>query len=389
MSIAKDNIKALFANKKSKNVIIFTTVMVVVVVSISLGVVGSNKNGPPVPPSNVGATVERVTMVQQRQEGEMDPAYKARFEEQNKVQADVAEVSGGSAMLRIADDIKPRNEIKSDGADLAMSRSPSSNQAPAPTGQRGGGGGSGEKPQINPAVMALIAGMRPVSHQAHAELVGLAEVPAPGADEKEGGKGAPGNTKKEIGEVFYNAGDIVAATFTNTMNSNNPGVALATVQSGKLIGSKLIGSYVSAKGGIGIIAVYDKLSTPDGKLYKIQAKALNEQELSEMLATSIDRKYLNRFVVRPLAYFMKGMSQAIQTSLTPSNTTYNDASRITTINQTKATTGEQLKMATGMVGDAIIKELERPENITPTTIVNKNEVFALVFLDRVAQNSEI
>lgn len=387
-NLKSENIKALFANKKSRNIILFTSGGVLAVFVIAIALVGSPRNGPPVPPSNTGAKIAPTPMVEARQQGEMDPAYRARFESQNLVQAEVAEKEGGSAMLRIADDIKPRHELKNEGTGLQISRSPSATSGAQNGAGSRPGAASTEAAQIHPAVMSLIGEMRPVTHQAHAGLVALPAIVASSDGVPPSNKAAE-DKKKEIGEVFYNAGEIVAATITNTMNSDAPGVALATIHTGKLAGAKLIGTYVSVANGRGVSATYTKLSTQDGRLFNIQAKALSESELSEIMASSTDHKILNRFVVRPIAYFMRGMAQAIQTTTRGSNTTYNGASNITTINQNKATATEQLRMAAGMVGDAIVTEVERPENMTPTSIVNQNEVFALVFMDRVAQINAI
>lgn len=383
------NIKTLFANKKARNVIIITVLIVLSVFALAIAIVGKRKDGPPIPKDNIGAKVEQVQMVQERQRGEMDPTYRARFEQQNKAQADSAEKDGGSAMVRIADDVIPRDQIDRDQAKkvedegLKMSRAPSgTQQAGGSQLTRGGSGRNGEPQPAHPAITSLISLMRPVAHQTHIALASPEEV-APVSQTK--GGIANITEKVDIGEVFYNAGDIAAATVTNTMNSDVPGVALATIHTGKLAGSKLIGTYASAANGTGITANYTKLATADGKVFAIQAKALTEGELSSLLASSTDHKYMNRFVIRPLAYFAKGMSQAIQTSLGASNTTYNDSSRITTINQNKATTEEQAKIAAGVLGEAVISEIEKPQNMTPTTIVARNEVFALVFLDRVSK----
>lgn len=367
------NVKELFKDGKTRNVILLTGVIVAIVMVVVIFSY-NKKAAAPLPAEVRGASLVQSTPDQTRQMGEMDPKYREMFDNQNQIQAAQAEKTGTSAFARIADDPKPVNrmvpETKPAPAPAQANRNPPAPKPPAP----------------HPAVLELLnSRWQPtvqVIHSSHAPVV-LDEARVEVINEGATGTGGYSNQDdKPAVKTYYNAGDIAAATLINTLNSDAPGPVVAVLQSGPLAGSRLLGGAQSGPNGVGVIAQFNLLATKSGETYPINAQAMSEGELATTLASHTDYKTLNRFVFRPLAYFAKGFADAVMVNATTSSRSV-DNTGLTTITDNKLTAAEQVRAAVGMAAGELVKETDRPEVIRPTTIVERNEVFGVLFMQRV------
>lgn len=362
------NVGGLFKNGKTLGVIMATIISVVLVLVIALYL--TNRPAPPLPAEVRGAQLQEQRSTEERQLGEMDPRYREMFDRQNELQARAAEETGRSAMARIADDPIPTTPAPEPSRYQAPRNQPPQMQQrqAVPSQQRQAG-------QVHPALAELIGNRwQPASHVVHVSRDPIelqAEDPEPAADED-----API-------KVYYKPGDIVAATLANRLDSDNPGPVVAVLQSGAHVGARLIGTAASGDNGVGVTAVFTELVTSDGTIYPISAQAMSEKDLSTLLATHTDYKRFHRFVFRPLAHFAKGMSEAILANIGTGDTTVDEGSGLTTITNNKLSTAEQVKAAVGIAAGEMINDVDDPKKIRPTTTVERNAVFGVLFLSRV------
>lgn len=369
------NIKALFKDGKTRGVIL-ATIFIVAIVLIVVIFSYNKKTSAPLPPQVRGASLVQSAPSPERQIGEMDPKYREMFDAENQKQAERAEKAGTSAFARIADDPKPVDRSVREAPKTAPA-APSTAKPPQPA----------QKPGPHPAVLELLGSrwqpQTHVVHSAHAPVPldeGRVDVFNEGDDRL---NFFEGEAWEAPAKTLYNVGDIAAATLVNKLSSDAPGPVVAILQSGPLAGSRLLGASSSGPNGVGVFAQFNMLATKSGETYPINAQAMSEGELATTLATHTDHKILNRFVFRPLAHFARGFADAVMANATTSSSAIDSVTGITTVTDNKLSATEQVRAAVGMAAGELIREADRPELRRPTTIVERNEVFGVLFMQRV------
>ena len=372
-------------NKKSKSIIFVTAALILLVLLVAFMML--RKPAQTLPAEVRGVSQVKAQVRDDRQIGEMDPRYKELFDRQNELNAKQAEEAGRSQYLRIGDDPQPKDVVEAPQApeneppkqaEIQRTSMPAVQSAPKQA-----------KREPHPAVMALVQERWGISgHQKHVQHAAVQYEPATEKGtmtpaEYAAYQQAQGQPQNE--RVLYKSGTIVAATMVNTINSDNPGSVIAKIHSGPLAGGTIIGQSQSGAGGIGVRATFNRLVAADGREFSMNGEALSEGDLSNMIATDIDRKLINRFVFRPLGYFAKGMADAVLANANSENTTANENSGLTTIVNEKLDTKEQVRVGLGMATSEMLKDLDDPMNIRPTTTVARNEVFGVVFLAPVVE----
>lgn len=382
-----NNLSGLMKDGKSRSVI-FVTVTLVLLVGL-IAFVFLRKPVQTLPSEIRGVSQVSANVRDDRQMGEMDPRYQALFDRQNELDATRAEQSGQSQYLRIGDDPQPKEPEMPPAAKTEEPRPVDIPRVSAQPASRQGQS-QAERPAPHPAVMDLIQRKWAVNgHQNHVSHAAATYVPAGAAAPSPQGVGAiesDGSVQTSaVGKTLYTSGAIVAATMVNTVNSDNPGAVIAKIHSGPLAGGTIIGQASSGAGGIGIRATFNRIVAPDGREFAMQGEALKEGDLSNLLATDIDRKLLNRFVFRPIGYFAKGMADAVLANASAEKTTADQATGLTTIVNERLDTREQVRVGLGVATSEMLKDLDDPMNIRPTTTVARNEVFGVVMLSPVVE----
>lgn len=373
-----NNLSGLMKDKKSKSIIFVTATLILLVLLVAFMML--RKPAQPLPSEIRGVSQVKAQVRDERQIGEMDPTYRELFDRQNEINAKQAEEAGRSQYLRIGDDPQPKDVIEA--PKMAESEPPKPVELQRASAAPAQASPKQAKREPHPAVMALVQERWGVSgHQKHVQHAAVQYEPATeaGSTASAGNPGDPqGQPQNE--RVLYKSGTIVAATMVNTINSDNPGSVIAKIHSGPLAGGTIIGQSQSGAGGIGVRATFNRLVAADGREFSMNGEALSEGDLSNMIATDIDRKLLNRFVFRPLGYFAKGMADAVLANANAESTTANENSGLTTVVNEKLDTKEQVRVGIGMATSEMLKDLDDPMNIRPTTTVARNEVFGVVFL---------
>lgn len=164
-------------------------------------------------------------------------------------------------------------------------------------------------------------------------------------------------------------GDILFAVIDTSINSDEPGPILATIVSGRLKGSKLIGSFNLPSNANKMIITFNTLSVPGAeKTISVQAVAIDPNTARTALASKTNHHFLMRYGALFASTFLQGFGNAIQTA----NTTVtiggtggtNDVTISSGIGQS---TLENAVIGLSTVGKAWAQQAQQNMNI-PTTV---------------------
>ena len=118
-------------------------------------------------------------------------------------------------------------------------------------------------------------------------------------------------------KAFIKAGDVVFAVLDTSVNTDEPGPILATIVSGKLKGSKLIGSFTLPNRADKMVINFKTLSVPGAPAtISISAYAIDPNTARTALATRANHHYLLRYGSLFAATFLEGFGNAFQSANT-------------------------------------------------------------------------
>jgi intracellular multiplication protein IcmE len=186
---------------------------------------------------------------------------------------------------------------------------------------------------------------------------------------------APRQENMEVGgnaeqsKAVIKTGDILFAVLDTSVNSDEPGPILATIVSGKLKGSKLIGSFNLPSNANKMIITFNTLSVPGiDKTIGVNAVAIDPNTARTALSSNTNHHYMMRYGSLFAATFLQGFGNAILTT----NTTItiggtgggNNINVATTAGQS---TLQQAVIGLATVGKAWAQQAQQVVN-TPTTV---------------------
>lgn len=117
--------------------------------------------------------------------------------------------------------------------------------------------------------------------------------------------------------AMVKAGDILFAVIDTSINSDEPGPILATIVSGKLKGSKLIGTFNLPTNGEKMVISFNTLSIPGAPgTIGINAYAIDANTARTALSSRTNHHYLLRYGSLFAASFIEGFGNAVQTANT-------------------------------------------------------------------------
>lgn len=112
-------------------------------------------------------------------------------------------------------------------------------------------------------------------------------------------------------------GDIVFAVIDTSINSDEPGPILATIVSGKLRGTKLIGSFNLPSNANKMVITFNTMSIPGAaKTISISAFAIDANTARTALSSRTDHHYLMRYGSLFASSFLQGFGNAFQSANT-------------------------------------------------------------------------
>ena len=140
----------------------------------------------------------------------------------------------------------------------------------------------------------------------------------PGNHGLNGGSGELGSADNQSqGVAVIKTGDILFAVIDTSVNSDEPGPILATIVSGRLKGSKLIGSFNLPNRADKMIVTFNTLSVLGAdKTVSITAFAIDPNTARTALSSQTDHHYLSRYGSLFASTFLEGFGNAFQSSNT-------------------------------------------------------------------------
>ena len=117
--------------------------------------------------------------------------------------------------------------------------------------------------------------------------------------------------------AIIKAGDVLFAVLDTSVNTDEPGPILATIVSGKLNGSKLIGSFTLPANADKMVISFNTLSVPGAaKTVSISAYAIDPNTARTALASRANNHYLLRYGSLFASTFLEGFGNAFQSANT-------------------------------------------------------------------------
>ena len=115
--------------------------------------------------------------------------------------------------------------------------------------------------------------------------------------------------------VTIKTGDIIFAVIDTSVNSDEPGPILASIVSGPLKGSKLIGSFNLPSNADKMVISFNTLSIPGAtKTLSIAAFAIDPNTARTALSSETDHHYLSRYGSLFASTFLEGFGNAFQSA---------------------------------------------------------------------------
>lgn len=140
---------------------------------------------------------------------------------------------------------------------------------------------------------------------------GAAGVIAPGS------QAADASLAGSEGRVVIKVGDVMFAVMDTSVDSDEPGPILATIVSGSLKGSKLIGSFNLPSNADKMVISFNSLSMPGApKTISISAFAIDPDTARTALASQTDHHYMSRYGALFASTFLEGFGNAFQSANT-------------------------------------------------------------------------
>lgn len=130
-----------------------------------------------------------------------------------------------------------------------------------------------------------------------------------------GSGGAAGDGGGAAQEAIIKTGDVLFAVLDTSVNSDEPGPILATIVSGKLKGSKLIGSFTLPPNADKMVISFNTMSVPGAaKTTSINAYAIDPNTARTALSSRTNHHYLMRYGSLFASTFLQGFGNAFQSA---------------------------------------------------------------------------
>ncbi len=124
-----------------------------------------------------------------------------------------------------------------------------------------------------------------------------------------------GDPNAPTGPSVVKTGDVLFAVIDTSVNSDEPGPILATIVSGKLSGSKLIGNFNLPSNADKMTITFNTLSVPGiAKTISINAFAIDPDTARTALSSQTDHHYLMRYGSLFASTFLEGFGNAFQSA---------------------------------------------------------------------------
>ena len=170
------------------------------------------------------------------------------------------------------------------------------------------------------------------------------------------------------GRIYYGEVD-------TEVNSDVPGPVLATIQTGKLKGARLLGGFTKA--GDYVVLKFDSMTLPNSDVYPVTAYALNPHKLQAGMATDVNHHYIERYGSMLLGAFLYGFGQAeMYSGGTGTVTQFGAPVFIPQMNSVLS----QSALGLGMAGQQLASVTQQNFNIPATVHLHQNDPVAILII---------
>lgn len=180
---------------------------------------------------------------------------------------------------------------------------------------------------------------------------------------------ATGPNGEKLGGVILKAGSILFAVLDTAVDSDQPGPIMATIVSGSLKGSKLLGSMTPNTTSESIALNFTAINMPnEANSMGISAVAIDPDTARTALASDVDHHYMYRWGSLFASSFVQGYASAVASSGATSTTSQGAAGTVTTTSTPAMDPKQQLFSGIAAVGtkwsQIVGQNFERPITIT-------------------------
>jgi intracellular multiplication protein IcmE len=184
-----------------------------------------------------------------------------------------------------------------------------------------------------------------------------------------------GNAVDQFTGQTIKAGTILFAVLDTGINSDQSSPILATIVSGKLKGSRLLGSF--KREDTSVLLNFNLVNLPNyDKSVSINVVAVDQKKSRTLLASHVDNHYLLRYGTLFASSFVKGVSEGIKSS----GTTITKSADETIISNPSRSTLQQGLIGLGEVGTSIGGTLSDYYSTPPTVWVYPGTGIGILFM---------
>ncbi|MGE3320065.1 MAG: TrbI/VirB10 family protein, partial [Candidatus Berkiella sp.] len=226
-----------------------------------------------------------------------------------------------------------------------------------------------------PTAQGAGAGSGSSSNRSNSAAVRTGLVDGPSSSGQIGNRSV-GTLKKK--SQIIKAGTVLYAVLDTAVNTDEKGPILATIVSGKLQGSRVIGAFTHADYQESVIMQFSTLSMPKRlNSMSIQAVAIDPDTARTALASDVDHHYFLRYGSLFASSFISGYGKAITQQGT---TTTSPLTGTTTTTTPPLDNKEKFLAALGEVGTAWSQQIKPIFNTPYTVYVDQGTGIGLLFL---------
>lgn len=186
--------------------------------------------------------------------------------------------------------------------------------------------------------------------------------------------GNPGDPAKEPPALPFKSGDILYSANVIALNSDVPSPVVVEIASGAYKDTKFFGNFKRHEKHM--LLRFDRLITPTGDEYSVDAIAMDMDTGSAAVRSSVDSHYLERWGGLIAASFLEGFGEAVANS----GQSFRETDTSETISYPEYDFSDQAWIAAGNVGnrlaDIMAKNFDRP----PTVYADRDDMFGIMIL---------
>lgn len=367
----KNGFSQLLANRGTRNVLLVTAGAGVLAVGLAFMIMSPRQA--PVP-QEISGSQAPMPQAGRGEQQELTPRMAAIIESANAERANQAESTGQGSVMPT-----PLTG-KMDNVPVSEAASPQEKQAIAEreAGERERAVATAMAPQrqvskeeVQATALAINALSQKWTSRAHNEqfapVITTASMNGQPAGQAPGAAPAAAVPKEKL---LFRAGDMVSGAIVSAVSSDMQGPVLATILTGDYRGARLVGGFTKNEDTVSI--TFRTMSLPNGSV-NVTAQALDAETLKSGIATSVDRKYFERFILKPAAALIKGYAEASSRANTTTTTTLVGSTSTTG----PLSSSEKKAVALGEAAKEFDKDISK-RNTDPVAHIDPADTGALV-----------